>query len=250
MAGWHDVKTIVVIPAYNESATIKDVAGRVLEHDLSLIIIDDASTDNTIDCLAGLNITILKNKINQGKGASLWRGMQQAIETGADNIITLDGDGQHRPEDIPLLLAATNEYPGKIIIGARKLEAENAPKSRRRANHIADFWISWASGYPVEDSQSGFRLYPAELIKSLNIKISAEKGFVFESEILIKAAAKGVRSFSVAIPTIYHNGARASHFRPVRDITNITLMVARNIISRGMAPLSLLRGIGVLPPKI
>ena len=250
MVGWREVKTIVVIPAYNEAATIKDVACRVLKQNLSLIIVDDASADNTVDCLTGLDVTILRNNINQGKGASLWCGMQKAIESGAENIITLDGDGQHRPEDIPLLLAAATECPGKIIIGARKLEAENAPKARRRANNIADFWISWASGYPVDDSQSGFRLYSAALIQSLQIKITAEKGFVFESEILIKAAIKGVRSFSVAIPTIYHQGARASHFRPVRDITNITLMVARHLIPRGMAPLSLLRGIGVLPPKI
>ena len=244
------MKTVVVIPAYNEAATINDVASRVLKQNLPLIIVDDASTDNTVACLAGLDLVLLRNDNNQGKGASLWRGMQQAIENGADNIITLDGDGQHRPEDIPLLLAAVNQYPGKIIIGARKLETENAPKARRRANQIADFWLSWACGYPVEDSQSGFRLYPVALIRSLKIKISAEKGFVFESEILIKAATKGVRSFSVAIPAIYQKGARASHFRPVRDITHITLMVAKHIISRGMAPLSLLRGLAWLPPGI
>lgn len=244
------MKTVVVIPAYNEAATIRDIATRVLQQQLQLIVVDDASTDATADCLKDLSIDIIVNRENMGKGASLMTGMQAAQASGADCVITLDGDGQHRPEDIPLLLAAIERYPGKIIIGARKLDVENAPKARRRANKIADFWISWACGYPVEDSQSGFRLYPVDLLQALQMKVSSDKGFVFESEILIKAAAKGVRSFSVAIPTIYHEQARASHFRPVRDITNITLMVAKHIILMGLAPLHLLRSLKILRVKI
>jgi len=243
------MKTVVVIPAYNEAATIQDIVRRVLEQQLSLIVVDDGSSDDTLHCLAPLNITVLKNETNQGKGASLWRGMQQAIQSGADTIITLDGDGQHRPEDIPRLLAAARDEPGKIIIGARTLDADTAPKARRRANRFADFWISWACGYPVDDSQSGFRLYPVDLLTALKIKIPRKKSFVFESEILINAATQGTRCLSVAIPSIYQQGARASHFRPVKDISGITLMVAHHLLSKGMAPLNLLRALNVLPVK-
>ena len=240
---------IVVIPAYNESATIADVAQRVLDQQLPLIIVDDASVDGTSACLENLPVTVLRNEVNQGKGASLWRGMQQALEQGADVVITLDGDGQHRPEDISSLLASAIVHQGQIIIAARQLETEQAPKARRMANKIADFWISWASGYPISDSQSGFRLYPAGLIRSIKINTSSANSFVFESEIMIEAARQGVRGHSVAIPAIYQHGARPSHFRPVRDIVNITLMVAGHLLSRGLAPLDLLRSLRVISPK-
>jgi len=242
------MKTVVVIPAYNEAQTIADVAQRVLVQQLPLVVVDDASVDGTAERLVGLDVTVLRNEQNLGKGGSLWRGMQYAMELGAEAIITLDGDGQHRPEDLPLLLAAAAQYPKTIIIAARQLNTENAPKSRKRANDIADFWISWAAGYPISDSQSGYRLYPAGLIRALAINTSAERGFVFESEILIKAAAKKIYSHAVAIPSIYQKGARASHFRPVRDIVNITLMVAAHLIRHGLAPLRLLRSLKVLPP--
>ncbi|MFC1748065.1 glycosyltransferase family 2 protein [Pseudomonadota bacterium] len=244
-------KTVVVIPAYNEAKTIVDVALRVLAQQLTLIVVDDASEDGTSECLADMGVTVLRNEQNLGKGGSLWRGMQFALELGADVVITLDGDGQHRPEDIPLVLNAADAYPETIIIAARKLNNEQAPKARKAANNIADFWISWAAGYPISDSQSGFRLYPAKLIRSVSINTSTERGFVFESEILIKAVASDIFSHAVAIPSIYEKGARPSHFRPVRDIVNITLMVAAHLIRHGLAPLRLLRSLRLLPqPRI
>jgi glycosyltransferase involved in cell wall biosynthesis len=244
------MKTVVLIPAYNEARTIAGLAQRVLAQQLPLIVVDDASSDGTSAALQGLDLTLLRNESNMGKGGSLWRGMQQALAMGAEQVITLDGDGQHRPEDIPLLLEATKQHPNTIIIAARRLNTEQAPKARKMANHIADFWISWAAGYPVSDSQSGFRLYPAVLIRSISIATDANRGFVFESEILIKAAAQRIYSHAVAIPSIYQAGARPSHFRPVRDIVNITRMVAVHLLRHGLAPLGLLRSLGILPaPK-
>lgn len=243
------MKTIVVIPAYNEARTIAAVAQRVIAQKLPLVIVDDASTDGTVAALDGLDVIVLRNETNQGKGGSLWRGMQYALQQGAEAIITLDGDGQHRPEDIPLVLAAAECAPDTIIIAARQLDTAQAPKARRAANRIADFWISWASGYPISDSQSGFRLYPAQLVKRVEVASDRRRGFVFESEILIKASRVGVYSQAVAIPAIYQAGARPSHFRPVRDITNITLMVASHLLRRGLAPLDLLRSLRLLAPK-
>lgn len=244
------MKAVVLIPAYNEAKTIADVASRVLAQQLPLIVVDDASVDNTAECLQGMDVTLLRNEHNLGKGGSLWRGMQAALEMGAEAVITLDGDGQHRPEDIPLLIDAAKRSPNNIIIAARRLNTEQAPKARKAANKIADFWISWAAGYPISDSQSGFRLYPAELIRAVNIRTDGDRGFVFESEILIRAAACRIFSHAVAIPSIYQKGARPSHFRPVRDIVNITKMVAVHLLKHGLAPLGLLRSLGLLPaPK-
>lgn len=228
-----ELKSTIVIPAYNEEASIRDVVERCLLLSLPIIVIDDGSSDNTQAVLDGLPITLLANEQNSGKAATLWHGMQQAIEAGAEQIITLDGDGQHRPEDIPAVLEAAQQNPKNIIIAARLKDNDQAPRARLAANRFADFWISWASGQWINDTQSGFRLYPAELIAKLNPDTSKERGFVFESKVLIDAARKGFGCKMTPISSSYHANARASHFRPVADIRNIVLMVAWSLLSRG-----------------
>ncbi len=244
------MNVIAVIPAYNESATIVEVVDRTLEQLKQVIVIDDASTDGTSDQLQNKAIHLVQNVENLGKGGSLWRGIQIALDRGADAIITLDADGQHRPEDIPLLLKSAQKTPGKIIIGSRDMKAGRVPRERLLANRIANFWISWAAGYPITDSQSGFRLYPAELFKKIKIETSRQKSFVFESEILIEAAYHGVGSRSVSIPAIYAPDRRPSHFHPIRDIVSITRMVAWRLLRSGLAPVGLLRSLGVIRSRL
>lgn len=236
----------VVIPAYNEARTIRAVAERALAVNPNVIVVDDGSSDGTGAALAGLPLTLLRNEPNQGKAASLWRGMQHALAQGAQTVITLDGDGQHAPEEIPRLLELAVRRPGHIVIGARLADKAAIPPRRYYANKVANFWISWAAGYPIADSQSGFRLYPAALLRGLNLRHERERGFVFESEILIEAARRGVYSLPLPIAAVYQPGARASHFRSVLDIVRITRMVAWKLASRGMYPQGLVRAF-VLP---
>ena len=129
------------------------------------------------------------------------------------------------------------------MIAARLLAAKDAPKSRWRANRVADFWIGWAAGHRIADSQSGFRLYPAEVLKSIELAHDRAHGFVFESEILIEAARKGFLTVAVPVPAIYPVAARASHFRPVRDIARITRMVAWRLLRSGLNPAGLVRSL-------
>lgn len=129
----------IVIPAYNEEATIFDVVQRALNLSDKVIIVDDGSSDNTIEKLSDLPIKLIKHEVNKGKAASLWDGFIQALEMDVDTIITLDGDGQHAPEDIPLLLAKAREYPNDIIIGARLADKSAIPAKRYYANKIANF---------------------------------------------------------------------------------------------------------------
>ncbi len=222
----------IVIPAYNEEATIFDVVQAALKQSEKVIVVDDSSVDKTIEKLTGLPITLIRHEENKGKAASLWDGFIEALEAGVDAIITIDGDGQHAAEDIPLLLEKAAEFPNGIIIGARLADKSTIPAKRYYANKFANFWIAWAAGYPIADSQSGFRLYPKSLFDHLNISI--EHSFVFESEILIKAAQLGVYSHPVKIPAVYKKGARPSHFRGVHDITLITKMVGKSLFKRGM----------------
>jgi glycosyltransferase involved in cell wall biosynthesis len=227
-------KIAVVIPAYNEAATIRDIAERSLAQGLSVIVVDDGSADGTSTRLTGLPVVSLINEVNAGKAASLRRGMEQALAQGCEAVVTLDGDGQHAPEDIPRLIAAFDDDHNNVVIGARIRRSEDAPRARLFANRFADFWISWAAGMRIRDTQSGFRLYPASLLRKVKPDCRRERGFVVESEMLIEAARAGLGVVAVPIDSVYRPGARPSHFKPVVDITRIVLMVAWKLISRGM----------------
>jgi len=226
---------VVVIPAYNESATIKGLVERCLQHIPNVIVVDDGSVDNTREVLTGLDIVLLSNQSNMGKAASLLRGMYYAREHfDVDVIITLDGDGQHRPEDIPMLCLIAEKQPDHIIIAARLLNQHMAPKARLFANKFADFWVSWAAGQRIYDTQSGFRLYPKGLLDKVKVSHDKKHSFVFESELLIEAVRKGYRCISSPIESVYLHGGRPSHFRPVVDITGIVLMVAWKLLAKGL----------------
>lgn len=226
--------TIIVIPAYNEGATIRALVERCLQQALPVIVVDDGSSDNTVAELQGFPVTLLRNPQNSGKAATLWHGIQHALQQGAEQVITLDGDGQHSPEDIPAVLATASQYPRSIIIAARLKDNDKAPLARLAANRFADFWISWAAGQWIHDTQSGYRLYPSSLLAQLKPDISRKQGFVFESKVLIDAAHKGFTTQVTPISSSYHANARASHFHPLADITRIVLMVAWSLFSRGM----------------
>lgn len=236
-------KLAAVIPAFNEARTIRDVAERSLRHVSFVVVVDDGSTDATQPALAGLPVTLLRNDRNRGKAFSLARGAEQAIAQGADAIVTLDGDGQHRPEDIPRLLAAFEYVQGALVIGSRLHDPERIPRERYLANRFANFWIAWAAGQPIADSQSGFRLYPAAQLREFGRRTEPAPGFVFESEILIEAGRRGAHLTDVPVAAIYPEPARSSYFRPVLDIARITRMVAWKLLSRGMCLSGLIRSL-------
>ncbi|MEO6565127.1 MAG: glycosyltransferase family 2 protein [Casimicrobiaceae bacterium] len=224
----------VVIPAYNESRTIHAIVQQALLQSAIVIVVDDGSTDGTGAALAGLPALLLTHAENQGKAAALWDGFRLALEHDPDFVATLDGDGQHLPGDLDRLVRVAAAHAGSIVIGARLNNRRNAPLARRFANRFADFWISWAAGYPIADSQSGQRVYPASLLREVQVRHDRGAAFTLESEILIRASQLGYQSVAVPISTIYLPGARASHFRPARDIGRIVIMVARSLLSQGM----------------
>jgi glycosyltransferase involved in cell wall biosynthesis len=224
----------VVIPAFDEAATIRAVVEAALRQSALVIVVDDGSGDGTSDRLEGLPVVLLRNPARQGKGASLWRGMEHALAQGVDAVVTLDGDGQHDPADVARLLTAWRQSPGSIVIGARLADCDNIPKHRYLANRFANFWIAWASGRPIEDSQSGFRVYPSSLLRRVSVARGRSAGFVFESEILIEASRLGAGCAAVPVAAIYPLSARPSRFRPVLDVLRITRMVAWKLLSRGL----------------
>lgn len=233
---------VIVVPAYQEAATIGGIVARCRQSwpAAAVVVVDDGSTDGSGAIAASAGAVVLQQPRNGGKGRSLTRGFLHALELRARCVVSLDADGQHRPEDLPRLLACAAACPDRIIIGSRRAGSAAAPRGRRISNLVADFWISWAAGWPVEDSQSGFRVYPAALLQQIRLPHAA--GFAWESELLIAAGRVGVRTMAVAIPSIYGSELRrASHFRPVQDITRIVLMVGGHLLRRGMHPVGLWR---------
>jgi glycosyltransferase involved in cell wall biosynthesis len=237
----------VVISAYNERETIRDVTVGALQQIGKVLVVDDGSTDGTSAALDGLSITLLHNVQNSGKAASLWRGFTHALDEGAASVVTLDADGQHAPEEILKFVSAARSFPEHLIIGTRRRKQRRARLSRYLANCVADFWVSWASGAPFSDSQSGFRLYPASLLRRVDINHGKPRSFVFESEILIEATRLGYRSIAVPIDMLPRGGTRRSHFRPILDVVRITQMVAWKLISKAMFPTGLYRSLFTQP---
>jgi glycosyltransferase involved in cell wall biosynthesis len=250
----HDVPhdAWIAIPAYQEEGTIRALALDALSQCPRVIVIDDGSTDGTRRELEDLPVTVLAHERNRGKAATLCTAFRYAVDHGAGCVVTLDGDGQHDPVDVPFLLAAWHGDRSRIVIGSRLHDRAHFPPARYRANRFACFWISWAAGHAIADSQSGFRVYPRAVMElALAGKVRGHR-FTFESEILIEAARHGHKTLAVAIPGRYPANARASHFRPVFDIAKIVVMVGGRLLRRGMAPLGLWRSLqapAVLPGR-
>jgi glycosyltransferase involved in cell wall biosynthesis len=225
------VRAAVVIPALNEELALRAVVESTLPYCSEIIVVDDGSSDRTSEVVADLPVTVLRHAQRMGKGQSLRDGFAAAIARGADAILTMDGDGQHAAEDIPRLLAAHARNPRALILCARLLDRETQPAIRRFGNRFADFWISWACGQKVRDSQCGQRLYPRVLLEGTPLPADSG-GFAFESEILIEAARHGFPIGSIAIRARYHDGRRPSHFQPLRDVGLITSMVSKKLLRR------------------
>jgi glycosyltransferase involved in cell wall biosynthesis len=223
-----------VIPALNEERAIRGVVEDAMAHCGWVIVVDDGSSDGTSAVIADLPVQRIRHERPMGKAKALRDGFRLALELGADGVLTMDGDGQHAATDLPRLLAAAKKYPGNIVIGARLLAKDAQPGKNRFGNQQADFWVSWACGQRVVDSQSGQRFYPRAAVE-IALALPHD-GFVFESEILIEAADHGIHTVSVPIESRYEEDRRASHFRPLRDVSRITRMIAWRLVRGGFMP--------------
>jgi len=238
---------IVVIPALNEERAIRTVVQDALAQCGRVIVVDDGSSDGTSAAIADLPVERIRHEQPLGKAKALQDGFRRALELGADGVLTMDGDGQHAAADLPRLLAAARQYPGAIVIGARLRGKDAQPGKNKFGNQQADFWVSWACGQRVVDSQSGQRFYPRAVVE---LALSLPRGgFVFESEILIEAAQRGIHTVSVPIQSRYEDDRRASHFRPLRDVGRITAMIAGRLVRGGFMPRNYWRA-RTVPPVI
>ncbi len=212
------------MPTYNNDGTLRDVVEHVLKFCNDVIVVNDGCTDTSDEILAsfGDRITVVDYGRNRGKGYALKKGIEKAIELGFDFVITLDSDGQHYPEDIPLFINALEQHPYALIIGSRNLNEENMPGKNTFANKFSNFWFKIQTGVNLPDTQTGYRLYPLKNLPNLNLLTSRYEA---ELELLVGAAWRGVDLIPIKINVFYPKAEeRVTHFRPFWDFLRISVL--------------------------
>lgn len=213
----------IVIPTYNNAGTIRGVVEKTLTQCNDVIVVNDGSIDKTGAILRSMSgITLVDYPQNHGKGYALKRGFQKALDMGFAYAITLDGDGQHYPDQILQFLQANIDHPGALIIGNRNLTHVDRSKGSNFANKFSNFWFYIQTGRRLADTQTGYRLYPLKKIRGLSLLTSRYEA---ELELLVFSSWHGIELVSIPIEVYYPpREERVSHFRPGMDFTRISIL--------------------------
>ena len=195
-----NMKSIVIIPALNEQAAIGSIVKRSLEYADDVLVIDDGSDDNTSRIASEAGARVIKHPNNRGKGVSLKDAFGEV--SGYDIVVTIDGDGQHNPDEIPLLMEPIREGSADLVNGSRYLNGfdEETPAYRRVGQRVLDIATNITSGTNVTDSQSGFRAFNGKTLKCYRFR---DTGFGIESEMLADAAEHDLKIVEVPITVRY-----------------------------------------------
>lgn len=208
------ITAAAVIPALNEARTIAEVVTGLRPHVARVIVVDDGSTDGTAEQARKAGAEVLRHEANRGKGHAVRTGLARALESDATHVLLIDGDMQHRPDEAVRLLDAADETGADVVLGERQFCRDDMPASRYHANRIGSRVLSWFVGVPLRDTQCGFRVFRAEVLRPLVLHAS---GYEIETEMLVKVRRRGARLTSVPITAVYAN--ERSKLRPVRDTT-------------------------------
>lgn len=215
-------RVLIVVPTYNNEATIAQVIADVGEYTDNILVVNDGSTDLTSSIIKELGVENISYTPNRGKGYAIQQSFKYAVEHGYNYVLTIDSDGQHYATDIPLFIREIDDNPNSLIIGARNLVADNMPSKNTFANRFSNFWYHVETGNKLDDTQSGFRLYPISKIGKTKY---ISNRYEFEVEVIVRAAWKGVNVFNIPISVYYPPiEERVSHFRPLKDFTRISIL--------------------------
>jgi glycosyltransferase involved in cell wall biosynthesis len=217
-------KACVLIPTYNNGGKLRDVVERVLPFCADVIVVNDGCTDHSAEILAsfGERITVVDYGRNRGKGYALKQGFRKAKSKGFDYALTLDSDGQHFPEDIPLFVNELEKHPNALIVGSRNLNQENMPGGNTFANKFSNFWFKVQTGIDLPDTQTGYRLYTLRNMSGLALLTSRYEA---ELELLVFSAWHCTELIPIKINVFYSKGEeRVSHFRPFWDFFRISVL--------------------------
>ena len=225
--------TVACIPCYNEAKAIAEVVLRARPHVDKIIVCDDGSADLTGDIAEALGCKVIRNPTNLGKGGALRSLFLEARNLGADIAVTLDGDGQHDPGEIPSLVKPIREGRADVVNGSRTLGREAMPGHRKVGNAMLDRLTNAVANSDITDSQSGYRAYSKKALSEIEV---VEHGIGVDSQILMSAFRKGLRVAEVPVTTKY--GEATSTYNPAKHGMSVVVTILRVVIER--SPLLLL----------
>jgi glycosyltransferase involved in cell wall biosynthesis len=229
------VQRAYLIPAFQARQSLPRVLADLRQHDPSglLLVVDDGSTDGTGDIARAAGVEVATHADNRGKGVALRTGFAWLLDRGFEAAVTVDADGQHRAEDARALA----EHPAPlsaVVLGVRDLERDGAPKPNRFSNRFSNWWVSRFAGISLSDTQCGLRRYPLASTLSLG---SDARGYGFESDLLVRAARRGIAIVEAPVRVIYPpKQERVSHFRVGRDPARIVLRLVHTALTFPRAP--------------
>ena len=219
-------KYCVVIPAFNACRTIGNLVANVRRQGLAVLVVDDGSNDNTAGLATANGAIVLSHVRNQGKGSALRTGFRHAVRSSYDGVVTLDGDGQHDPDEILRLIDAGERQHAGIVVGNRMVSG-SMPPLRRWTNQMMSHVVSFLTRQFIPDSQCGFRVIRREVLLSVSLTTTC---FEIESELLLAASRRKWKMISVPIRSIYHN--HGSYIQPLQDGLRFLHLVLRYLTKR------------------
>lgn len=217
------MKLCVAIPVFDNAKTVADVVARAMRECDTVLVVDDGSHDGSGERAAEVGAIVLRHEANLGKGEALKTAFEWARDNGFSHVATIDADGQHFPEDLPVLRAAAEKESRALVLGARTFA--DLPGANRFGNRFSNRWVNWAGSTALADTQCGFRIYPADTTTRFRLR---GHGYAFETEAVVRHSR--ARSPLVVVPVrVVYPKERVSHFHPWRDATRIVLTVMRFI---------------------
>jgi len=220
----------VVVPSFQAQASLASVLADLLALDgigpKDVLVVDDGSTDATVEIARRSGVRVISHTINRGKGAALRTGLAEARQLGYAAALTVDADGQHPATAARVVLDASDD-PNDLVLGVRDLASAHAPRSNQLSNRFSNLVISGFAMRRLQDTQCGLRRYPVAATLSLGCKA---EGYAFEAEVLLRATAAGVPVLQVPVDVYYPpENERITHFDSVRDPARIVATVLRTM---------------------
>ncbi len=221
-------KAIAVMPVYNEEKRVGRIVREARKYTDGVIAVIDGSRDGSLSEAKKAGARVLKNEVNMGLGFTLRRGVEEAVRTGADAIVTIDSDGQHDPSEIPRLLEELRKNRLDVVIGSRPCN-ENMPAIKRFGNHALCNLSRLLFGICIRDTQSGFKAFTPGAFEKM--KWHSDR-FNVCSEIVMNICKNRLKYKEIPVKTIYAEG-HDTHVSDVADGIKIGLgMIRWRILGR------------------